>query len=182
MLITCKGLSFESKYDNAAVIGRLLEAVENDKVSSDFATSLATQYLKRGRVLSEKQWPWVHKIIHDLENGSAEKRLGPVKLQLIWPELRAALVQVIALGTTFEYDGLTILLSISGVRSKNPGSINLTENAPFSKTRPYYGRISPDLAGVAATFHPFSGCPESIVKFATMLGENPDETIVCFGT
>ncbi len=120
----------------------LIKAELVTKGNLDFASSLVKQYKQRG-TLSEKQTPWVAKIIERTLKGEPE-------------------VEKVALGGSFEAisslfdvangklkypkiwlqtpDGQPIQLSRAGPNAKFPGSINVTDGGKYGDNK-WYGRI-----------------------------------------
>src|SRR5688572_11687435 len=112
-----------------------------------FANSLIKQYDQRGK-LSEKQWPWVHKLNEKAEKGA------PVPQQV---QLGASMAGLIALFDNAKKhlkkpainlstpDGFPVKVYIAGSKSKTPGFVQVTDGGGFGEGI-WYGRVSP--AGV----------------------------------
>jgi hypothetical protein len=116
-----------------------------------FAASLLAQLQKKG-TLSAKQWYWVDKL--------AERAKDPVKAKVaevkantedlgnfagvidLFNKAKSAGLKdpaiTLALG-----DDTPLVLSLTGEKSKAPGSVNLTDGGSFNNNK-WYGRVSPE--------------------------------------
>lgn len=110
----------------------------------DFAASLAAQFERKGR-LSERQWPWVQTLLDRAINGypePAQEQVGDFAgvvhlLEHAGENLRFPKVRLRTPG------GQPVALSVAGQRSRNPGTINVTDGRPFGENR-WFGRIERD--------------------------------------
>jgi hypothetical protein len=59
-----KGQTFVSTYTEGDAVRRLAEAVADGRVKSDFARELVEKWTRYNH-LSDAQWAWVHKLVHD---------------------------------------------------------------------------------------------------------------------
>lgn len=118
--------------DLAQVVGQLSESDQR------FANSLLSQR----RPLSERQWPWVGKLIERATRPApqAEQLAATVVgvftlLQRAGQHLKHPKIHLMA------PDGTPVQLAVAGVRSKYQGSVMLTDGGPYGQNR-YFGRIS----------------------------------------
>jgi hypothetical protein len=115
-----------------------------DKVG--FASSLINQFSRKG-TLSPKQTPWVTKLVA-LAKGEAPAPPEPQQVgdltgliqlfktagaKLKWPKIRLTI------------NGVPVVLSLAGQRSKAPGSLSIAGDGGWSD-RSWYGRVSPEGA------------------------------------
>jgi hypothetical protein len=129
MLYTVKGQTFESTLTNE-------EAVEIiSKLTSTFAFSLVNQY-RRKKVLSPKQWPWVHKLATDATAPKAEK-----------PSVQIDCSEIVSLFDFASEQGMKrpriafpeAKFSVAGPHSRNPGTIHVAQGSYPGK---YFGYIT----------------------------------------
>lgn len=146
MEITLKGNTFTTPHTNAEALSILAHAVLEQKTRSDFACSLIAQHNKR-RSLSANQWPWVHKIVFDLENPRKE---APTEEGINLSEIVALMDRAFDEGKglknpkiTIQIEGIEFKLSRAGDRSKAPGTINVTDMGGWGDNV-WYGRILRD--------------------------------------
>ncbi len=156
-----------------------IETLENMDRPSNFASSLCTQYRRKGG-LSDKQWFWVDKLA--TESGQ--------------PAAPAAAVEdigdfdaMVALFRTAKDSGLKypkvrldvgdtrVVLALCGPASKFPGSIRVTNGANFhSPLNQYFGRIDRD-----GTLHRGRDCHPAIVTLLHDFAEDPAGTATAYG-
>jgi len=122
-----------------------LQSVLNAKVlkanDQKFAADLLHSYHKYGK-LTERQWPWVDKLIHRAKIGAEPtvkvqlgsfdgvvKLFNTAKATLKFPKVHLML------------DGKPITLVLAGPKSKFPGTINVIGEGKFPN-RFWYGRIT----------------------------------------
>jgi hypothetical protein len=127
-------------------IARLLAALPaavKRGVDVSFAKSLLDQWQSR-RSLSEKQWPWVEKLAVEFEAPVAKPS---VLAQHQFPRLAETFLSAAA-GLKFPKlrlateDGKRVVLTVAGARSREPGTINVTDGGRYGEGT-FYGRISP---------------------------------------
>jgi hypothetical protein len=155
MQFTVKGQTFESPYTGSEAI----EIVA--KLGNSFGNSLVNQYNRRGK-LSEKQWPWVHKLAVDANTEKPAAREGI-----------AGFSNIIAFFAVACENGMKrpkiefprAKLSLAGPRSRVAGSIHVAQGA-YPGT--YFGYI--DATG---TFFPGRGYDEDILNFLRTLEKDP---------
>jgi len=133
-LTTKKGMSIETNLSDH-------EAMEGLKaVNSNFARDLLRKC--EGRALSRDQMAWVHKLVIDDARppetadigdlGGILRLFATAREHLKFPKIRIAI------------DADTVIkLSVAGPRAKFPGTVNVTDDAPYEFTR-WYGRIHDD--------------------------------------
>jgi hypothetical protein len=145
-----------------------------------FASSLINQFSRKGQ-LSPNQTPWIAKLIAIAKGDAAQPApvtvgdfAGVVSLfktaavKLKWPKIR------------LQVDGLPVVLSLAGERSKAPGSVNVAGEGGFGD-RAWYGRVSPE-----GTFDPSrSLTPEFAAALVPVLQElagDPLAAVKRYGT
>ena len=142
----------------------------------EFAISLLHQAGSRG--LSDKQQVWVDRLREralnpgeDLRQNIGEKFGGIVELidkaaaKLKWPRL------------LFRVDGRDYRLSLAGARSREPGSINVTDTEKSGPDRKWFGRVTregvfeparslgkDEVAAIAAALKALAADPAGIAK------------------
>ena len=129
-IYTVKGVQFESKLTDAEALEIL------SGLHSSFALSLYLQHRRNGR-LSEKQWPWVHKLATD---ATAPKPENPSV-----PDCK----EIVSLFETASAAGMKrpkmifpgVKFSLAGKNSRYPGAIHVSAGTYPGK---YFGRIMPD--------------------------------------
>jgi len=131
MLYTVKGQSFDSPHTDEQAIEII------SKSASRFALSLVGQYRRNGR-LSDRQWPWVHKLAVDATTPEAEKPSVDVDCSAIFALFAHAMdkgmkrPRIIFPQAKF---------SLAGPHSRNAGSIHVAEGTYPGK---YFGHITPE--------------------------------------
>ena len=129
MEITLKGKTFTSELTDT-------EAMEIvSKLPSPFAQSLARQWVTRGK-LSDRQWPWVHKLAVDTLAPPAPVATGPSCLAIVTLFSVASANGMKRPRISFPQ----AKFSLAGKMSRNPGSIHVTQGSYPGK---YFGRIDP---------------------------------------
>jgi hypothetical protein len=146
MEITLKGNTFTTPHTNAEALSILAHAVLEQKTKSDFAASLIQQHNRR-RSLSANQWPWVHKMVFDLENPrTAPAAEEGINLSEIVALMDRAFDEGKGLKNpkiTIQIEGIEFKLSRAGDRSKAPGTVNVTDMGGWGDNV-WYGRILRD--------------------------------------
>ena len=112
----------------------------NDK-DQQFAQSMLKQFARKG-TLSDRQWPWVGKLVDKAVSGypvPEQEGVGDfaevyelfalARSNLKWPKVRLQLE-----------DGTPVVLSVAGPRSRCPGTINVTDGRPYGDNV-WFGRI-----------------------------------------
>lgn len=171
-----KGTTFESAFSNSEAALRLAQGLHDKIVSSTFAASLITQYTTK-RVLSSKQWAWVHKFACDLANGDKIVEYKPTTLQLPFIEILGAVAE----NSKYVYRvrDVQIQLAIAGPNSKHRGSINVTDGQGYANGR-WFGRIVKEEK--LATFVPAKDCNEAVYNFVKIFGEDPITCVATYAT
>ncbi len=139
---TVKGETFTSAHTHLSAMAALKAAVQNKKTKSSFARSLVAQCEQNGR-LSEKQWPWVHKLAMDLDNPAPQRQLEDTNYHGIVELLNRAQGNLKRPKITVKIDGLEFRVSLAGDRASVPGSVNVTDLGGFNENT-WYGRIHKD--------------------------------------
>ena len=137
------------------------------KIDGEFARSLCQQYDRKG-ALSLKQGYWVRKLINDANSPdplfgevdcdmtSIVTKMHDAMEHLKWPKIR------------LETEGCRkVVLSVAGQKSKNPGTINITDGGPYGSNT-WYGRIKTD-----GTFQPSKYCTDEIVELLVHISDDP---------
>jgi hypothetical protein len=152
--------------NNHEAIETLEEYVQAGKVYGDFGPSLVSQFKRRGD-LSEKQWPWVHKLIgeadtdnrpvEDLGDLAGVYQLMEIASKFIkWPKIKLATA-----------DGDIVKLVRAGERSKYTGQINVTDDGYYGNNT-WYGRIDQEGAMTKGR-----DCTDKVVELLKELGDDP---------
>lgn len=130
-----------NSHDAINILREHFEALpERDR---NFADSLLQQHAGR-RSLSEKQWNWVYKLAQratGTEQAQPSVTVGDfagvitlfkkASEHLQFPKIRLALE-----------DGRPIALSVAGSQARRPGTVNVTDGAPY-RSAIWYGRVTP---------------------------------------
>ena len=151
-----KGQSFESPYSDQEAISKIQTLGGNS-----FALSLASQYARRG-ALSDRQWPWVHKLAVDADRP-AQPALGsfPAIVAFFAVAVEGGLKRPkISFSTPME-----VKLSLAGPRSRNAGSIHVAEGSYPGK---YFGHIKP-----TGEFFPGRDYEPAILSFLEEFSKDP---------
>ncbi len=154
---------------------KILEAlVQAGKVYGDFGPSLVKQFGQKGD-LSDKQWPWVHKLIleantdtrqvEDLGDLSGVYQLMEIASHFIkWPKIKLA-----------TDDGEVVKLVRAGPRSKYEGQINVTDGGSYDFNT-WYGRI--DTQGAMTKSR---DCTDQVTDLLKRLGKDPHQVAAEYG-
>jgi len=132
--------TFESPHDS---VEDAIKAIAESGKQSKFASELIEKHEKYGD-LSPKQQAWIHKLAVDAN------RPPPADLDLGLSQIASHLEAIPVEGrkrpsVELDASGLSITLTLAGDRSKNPGSVTVTNGKPYGdEDGRYYGRISPD--------------------------------------
>lgn len=122
---------------------------------SEFATSMVVQYDKprKGKKtaqqrLSDRQWPWAHKLANEQLAREAKKAVEATKPKPTFKAIPALFDKALASGhktprITLDMDEGRIRLSVAGPNSRTPGVIHVTDGGPFGDNI-YFGRIERD--------------------------------------
>lgn len=133
-------IEFDSPYQSIEEVIEVLAKMPRREPPS-FANDLVDNHSRNG--LSPTQIAWAHKLAVD----SNRPPLEPLELGLsqISSYLKAIPVEGRRPSVELDANGLSITLTLAGDRSKNPGSITVTNGKPYGDEEGrYYGRISPD--------------------------------------
>lgn len=166
--------------NNAEAIVKLGEAVAGPLAGNDFASSLVSQHRVSGQ-LSDKQWPWVHKLLMpEPEPQAGFPRIPQIfdlaATHLKWPKIK------VCHWRGDEID--TIKFARAGERSRYHSQIMVTSDG-YYEDRTYYGRIDqdgnfypakdthPQLAAIMASLN------TSIEDFAYNQGQASGNCIFC---
>lgn len=150
-------------------IDKLENYVKQGRFSKpDFPASLVSQYRRKG-YLSDRQEPWVTKLIEQIENPP------PPPMKIDFRRVFEYLHKAKNLGSKgrvwlVDADGQPVVLSIAGEFSKMPGTINVTDGGPFGDNQ-WYGRI-----GIDGMFTPSKQCRDEVIAVVTQFDEEPIET------
>ena len=165
----------KSKEEN---IHKLKSYLDEDKISSGFATSLFSQFEKRG-TLSDKQWGWVLKLVDQVDNPPPPSQ----KLPNIKGVLALMKRAVDPKGKTFPK--LWLKLSDSDLRihratsaSKYNGQLMLTDGKGYGRNL-YFGRI--DTKGDLFLAHEGKQRSQEIIDLLTRLVADPEKVVSEYG-
>lgn len=125
--------------NNSEAIQKLSEATQGVLAGNNFAASLVSQHRRSGG-LSEKQWPWVHKLLQPAKAPQPgfpriPEIFNKAGEHLKWPKI-----------TVCHWHGAeidTIKFSRAGERSRYAGQIQIMSDGYYEE-RSYYGRIDQD--------------------------------------
>ena len=143
-----------------------------DSSTSEFSGSLVDQFVRRGR-LSDRQWPWVQFF--------ACKSIGVIKAPQREPDTTTDMSGIVRLfdaaiahlkfpKLTFSLDDDIVLLKRCGDRSKNPGSISVTNGRGFhDEDNRWYGRITRDGGWLAS-----KSCPQQVTDLLVSISADPE--------
>jgi len=143
--------------------------------TQDFVASLRKAYV-RYRSFTEAQAAAFYDIANKIANPAPEAvtvSLGD--FDTIMGLFRTAKSNLKFPKISFEVDGGMVRLSIAGARSKNAGSVNVTDGRPYGENI-WYGRI--DTEG---DFHPSRNCKEEVVSFLNDFAKDPVEAVRNYG-
>ena len=110
-----------------------------------FAQSLLNQYAQRG--LSNKQWPWVGKLVERAGRGPrpAAVSVGNLKgvLELFDRAKQHLKMPAVVLSVPAMGEGATIRVYVAGQRARLPGTLTVVdgERSESKEQRDWYGRI-----------------------------------------
>jgi|TARA_B100001964_G_scaffold229974_1_gene282904 hypothetical protein len=165
----------KSKEEN---IHKLKSYLDEDKISSGFATSLFSQFEKRG-TLSDKQWGWVLKLVDQVDNPPPPSQ----KLPNIKGVLALMKRAVDPKGKTFPK--LWLKLSDSDLRihratsaSKYNGQLMLTDGKGYGRNL-YFGRI--DTKGDLFLAREGKQRSQEIIDLLTRLVADPEKVVSEYG-
>src|SRR5688500_10268014 len=150
MVVVARGQEqrFTSHMDDAEAIHTLRNLIGNGGPlsRSNFALSLASQWARRG--LSQRQWPWVHKLVVDVqerERAAAQPQAAPAgpNVAAVVDMLRRASEHLRWPRITVRVpDGSGTVRMAYATRGRVPGSVNVTSDAAYGSAL-YYGRLMP---------------------------------------
>lgn len=173
MIVTVKGddVVFESAFTSDEDALTYLR----EHITSHFASDLVRR--ADGWGLSAKQWAWVHKLATDASRPQPPSVPVTLNLRRIveMMDLAAAAqkrLPTIRLETTH---GQPVVLKRAGERSRDPGSINVTDGRPFGDNK-WYGRIDRD-----GDFHASRQCRVEHAELLTQLAQNPESVATQHG-
>lgn len=111
----------------------------NAQRSSRFACDLLHRHV---RGLTDGQWAWVHKLATEAQQqATAEQQPGvAADFAAIVRLMNHAAQHLQHPRITLAVGTVTVRLSLAGRQSRNPGSINVTDDKPFGSNK-YFGRI-----------------------------------------
>lgn len=117
--------------------------IRNNGRPNEFVESLCDAYVKYGS-WTDGQRPWVHKLANEAEAPKSEPRAPTYLFPNIVAMMHEAAEHLKYPRMVVEIDGNSIRLSVAGVNSRRPGTVNVTSDGTFEE-RDWYGRI--DLEG-----------------------------------
>lgn len=181
---TCE--TIDTPYSNDKVVFILRDVVNGTSPLTaqftdnrrNFATSLYNQWSRRHGSLTGSQMWWAHKIVLE-----AEQRAATPNPQRETVSLGAEFNQVLALFNTakqslkrpkisFELPTIgEVRLTVSGLQSRYPGTINVTDGGPFGNNV-WYGRISKEGDFIINPRVDVNSV-NIVKKFLQLLGRNP---------
>ena len=165
----------KSKEEN---IHKLKSYLDEDKISSGFATSLFSQFEKRG-TLSDKQWGWVLKLVDQVDNPPPpSQKLPNIKGVL-------ALMKRAVDPKSKTFPKLWLKLSDSDLRihratsaSKYNGQLMLTDGKGYGCNL-YFGRI--DTKGDLFLAREGKQRSQEIIDLLTRLVADPEKVVSEYG-
>lgn len=177
-----KDQSFVSPYDNREAVTKLAEAVADGRATSDFAKELVAKWARYNR-LSDAQWAWVHKLVHDrLDHpyDPSDRRdgvdLGGAGLTGITGCFATAGKALKHPRLRFELEsGVTVVCKVAGTRSRYAGDIHVTDDKEYGRNA-YFGRIGKD-----GRFYPGRDATDEIVAFLKRFAADPAGMAIEYG-
>jgi len=138
-----------------------------DMVASDgkFAGSMADAFARNG-YLSDKQWTWVAKLT---ERATRKKTNIGCNLDKLMDIFKVAGTHLKRPKIRFDKTpmGHPVALALTGLQSRVPGSVNISDGGKFGKGT-WYGRILPD-----GRFEQSADCTDAIVTFLMEFAQDP---------
>lgn len=165
---------------NTAILDQLHEFVEQGKISERdkaFATDLVTKGRKYG--LSEGQARWVGILVERVTNPPAVRVVGDFSgVYALFQKARQHLkFPKVILQTKA---GHVLKVYISGPRSAQPDTLNVTDGAKYTENNIWFGRVGKD-----GTWVPSFKAPKERLKDAEdilkRLGANPEKVAAEYG-
>jgi hypothetical protein len=151
----------------------LIRFARQEANESSFFASLVRQY-DRYRRLSDRQWGCIEqnyaqanapKLPTEILNFSGISEIfGRAAKKLKWPKIRLQTA-----------DGKNVVLSRAGERSRNHGSLNVTDGGRYG-ANVWYGRISTD-----GTYHPSANATEAVRTILRRLSADPVNVATEYG-
>lgn len=173
---TSAGDVIESPYTHEEAMEKL------GSVSGSFAQSLRQQYSRKGK-LSERQWPWVHKLAVEADQPrkatAADVDLGAGKVIELFDRAAQNLKYP---RVTLTFKGATVRFQRCGPNSKHPGSVNVTDGGGYH-TGIWYGRINRDDGSFTRSRKAFhrsehAGAVEEAIQ---LMAKDPVQTAIDLG-
>jgi len=175
-----KGQTFVSPYTNGDAVRRLAEAVADGRVKSDFARELVEKWARYNR-LSDAQWVWIHKLVHDrldhpYDPSERAVDLGVDGLAGITGCFATAGKALKHPRLRFELEsGVTVVCKVAGARSRYAGDIHVTDDKEYGANA-YFGRIGKD-----GRFYPGRNATDEIVAFLKRFAADPAGMAIEYG-
>lgn len=152
------------------------------KGDQTFAHSLLQQLTKKG-TLSEKQWAWVERFANDVECvgvpdftkeevhvgefGGVIALFTKAKQYLKFPKIALQLA-----------NGHKVQLALAGNGSKAPGTVTVTDGAPYGQSK-WYGRVTKD--GLWEPTKTADAIKNDLTSILAQLAHDPAGTAAAYG-
>ena len=170
-----QGEEFVSPHSDATVAGLLRGYLKSKKVRSNFARDLVAGFARHGS-WTDKQRPWAHKLVFDVENpapknvvgglGAIVEHMGRCRESrdrggagLKNPQVR------------IDLDGTKFTLKLAGARSRNAGCVSVASSHLFGEGL-FFGWVDP-----SGDFDRRGACSDAVVALLRRIAVDPAAVI-----
>lgn len=108
---------------------------------NNFASDLVAGFEKYGS-WTDGQRPWAHKLANEQATPKPARKLSQRRFERLVDLMQEAATNLQRPKVTFDWEGRTVQLSISGNTARVPGSLNVTDGGSYGDSI-WYGRILP---------------------------------------
>jgi hypothetical protein len=153
MMTLSTGQSFDSDMSDATAIARLCDIADEKALGTppralEFAKSLVTSWRRYGS-LTERQWPYVHKLVNEAIERAQSSGVAPEKpthkvgdFSQVYAMFQHAAESLRKPKISFDLEsGDRVRLYLAGPNSKYAGSIMVTDDGHFPNNR-WYGHVT----------------------------------------
>jgi len=173
------GAILQEQVDAINDLRTLLEGNLVNEKDRTFAGDLLSCYDKKGS-LSCSQWVWVPRLVHRAIEGDEPETVkldGDLsgmlvmfefaKQSLKYPKVRLQL-----------HDGSPVVLSVSGLKAKQPGTVNVTDGKPYGSNK-WYGRV--DKSGTFQLGHHKYPEINQVIALLNNFAKDPQQAAAAHG-